>query len=114
LIALQIKSGPSYFKEEKDDHYVYRGEKKHLDYWLDHSLPVLIILYNPQNGICYWEYVKSEKVKDTGEGWSIKIPKTNNLNQSKDQILSHYVNPNRYAILDQSDTSYAGARRIDA
>jgi len=47
LIALQIKSGDSYFKEKKDDKIIYRGENKHYDYWINHSLPVIIVLYSP-------------------------------------------------------------------
>ena len=49
LIAVQIKSGDSYFKERKDDKVVFRGENKHYDYWLNHSLPVIIVLYSPSN-----------------------------------------------------------------
>ena len=32
LLALQIKSGASYFKK-KGDAYVFHGELRHLDYW---------------------------------------------------------------------------------
>lgn len=33
LVALQIKSGASYFERKKGDDYVFTGELKHLDYW---------------------------------------------------------------------------------
>ena len=38
LIALQIKSGKSYFIK-KGDGYVYRGKIRHLKYWESHCLP---------------------------------------------------------------------------
>ena len=44
LIAVQIKSGDSYFKEQKDNCVIYRGDIKHYYYWLNHSLPVIIVL----------------------------------------------------------------------
>ena len=43
LLALQIKSGDSYFRDETDDGWWYWGENKHLRYWLGHVLPVLIM-----------------------------------------------------------------------
>ena len=49
LIAVQIKSGDSFFNELKDDKIIFRGEKKHYDYWINHSLPVIIVLYIPKN-----------------------------------------------------------------
>ena len=52
LIAVQIKSGESYFKEPTSEGIVFRGERKHYDYWLNHSLPVIIVLYNPENDKC--------------------------------------------------------------
>src|SRR4051812_1881844 len=46
LLALQIKSGASYFKK-RGNAYVFHGEMRHLDYWTRHSLPVFLILYHP-------------------------------------------------------------------
>ncbi len=55
LIAIQIKSGESYFKETTEDSIIYRGEKTHLNYWQFHSIPVLIVLYNPNEDKIYWK-----------------------------------------------------------
>src|SRR5437762_2179036 len=46
LIAAQIKSGSSQFKN-KNDSLVYYGDLAHLNYWLKHSLPVIIIAHVP-------------------------------------------------------------------
>ena len=62
LIALQIKSGPSYFQEIKDNNVVFRGDVKHLSYWTKHSLPVIIVLYNPITDECIW--VDEQLTKD--------------------------------------------------
>src|SRR5215470_4214249 len=53
LLALQIKSGDSYFREETDEGWWYWGENKHLQYWLSHVLPVLIIIYDPDGKTLY-------------------------------------------------------------
>ena len=114
IFALQIKSGMSYFKEESNDSFIYRGKKKHLDYWLSQSLPVLIVLYNPETKNSYWEFVNSSKVENLDKGWKIKIPKSNILDESIDNIKKFYSNPNHYTTINISDTSHNGARRISA
>lgn len=114
ILALQIKSGISYFSEETKNSIIYRGKKKHLDYWLNQSLPVLIILYNPISDKSYWEFVNSSKIIELEKGWKIEIPKINLLSESKEEITKVYSNPNHYTTLSVSDTSHIGARRISA
>ncbi len=53
LLALQIKSGDSYFREETADGWWYRGENRHLRYWLNHVLPVLIVIYDVNSNTLY-------------------------------------------------------------
>ncbi len=114
IIAIQIKSGMSYFSEETEKSIIYRGKKKHLDYWLNQSLPVLIILYNPNSEKSYWEFIYSSKITELEKGWKIEIPKRNLLTESKEKITKVYSNPNHYTTLSISDTSHIGARRISA
>ena len=87
LIAAQIKTGDSYFTEKKDDAIVYRGELKHLDYWLNHSLPVIIILYSPKHDKCIWASINKQTVIKTEKGWKINIPYNNDLHNSKTRLL---------------------------
>src|SRR5882724_7515182 len=56
LVALQIKSGASYFKKRRGN-YVFHGELRHLNYWTSHSLPVFLILYNPEDGSAVWQRI---------------------------------------------------------
>ena len=59
LIALQIKTGKSYFRPQGDD-FVFYGEKRHLEYWTHHRLPVYIVIHNPEDGLTLWqEYGRS-------------------------------------------------------
>lgn len=78
LIAVQIKTGPSHFAEI-DDAYVFRGKLKHLDYWTNHSLPVIIVGHLVESGSTFWVHVDASQVKRTGKSWTIPIPKANQL-----------------------------------
>lgn len=82
LIAIQIKSGPSYFNEATKAGYAYRGDEKHIAYWQRHSLPVVIVLHNPDTGVTIWESVSADKIRRTGKGWKIVIPSKNSLDVS--------------------------------
>src|SRR5262245_52993070 len=78
LFALQIKTGPSYFKK-KGDNFVFYGEKRHLEYWSNHSLPVYLILHNPESGLTLWNRVIAAECEVKGDKWSIVIPAANVL-----------------------------------
>lgn len=113
IFALQIKSGSSYFREETATGFIYRGDNRHLEYWLSQSVPVLIILYEPESKSIFWEQVISSKVSKTESAWKIEIPKSNLLDKSESGLLKIYNNPNHYTVMNVSDISHAGARRIE-
>lgn len=75
LIALQIKAGQSFFQEEIDDAYVFRTDDKHIAYWVDHSMPVVLVLYNPETKQAYWQNVSRETVETSGKGWKLFVSK---------------------------------------
>lgn len=79
IIAVQIKCGTSFFSEEHADYYVFRGELKHLHYWLGFSVPVLIIICHPITAEAFWVEVKPSQVQRTEKGWKIAIPKSQHL-----------------------------------
>lgn len=83
LIALQIKSGKSYFLESNEERVIFRFEKKHFQYWLNHSLPVIIVLYNPENKECIWEVVDRLTVQMVSEEkCKMLIRKNNRFDES--------------------------------
>ena len=65
LIAIQIKSGESYFSESDEDVIIYRPDSKHIEYWLSHDLPVIITLFNPSEDKFYWTPVSKDTIKKT-------------------------------------------------
>jgi hypothetical protein len=96
LIAIQIKSGNSFFKDETDDAYVFRTDKRHITYWCTYSIPVIIVLYNLDSDIFYWEHINDETAVNTGKGWKINIPKTKILTTESLEDIEQLVQPNPY------------------
>ena len=93
LIAVQIKSGKSYFGNSTDSGYIFRGDAEHLEYWINHSLPVLLFLVDTENERVYWEYVVDSNVESTGKGWKIEVPRSQRLEprhfKQLEQIATH-------------------------
>lgn len=75
LIAMQIKTGLSFFEEEVDAAYVFRTDDKHIAYWVGHSMPVVLVLYNPETEQAFLQHVSRETVENTGKGWKLFVPK---------------------------------------
>jgi hypothetical protein len=86
LLALQIKSGKSYFKESGDS-YIYRGTYRHLHYWKNHSLPVVLVLHDAETKLTVWRRFDLNDVTFHKKRWSIRIPKTNVLDETARQEL---------------------------
>jgi Domain of unknown function (DUF4365) len=53
VIATQIKSGRSYFRHHPG-HAVVQSDRNHFEYWHSHSLPIAMIVYNPDSGSAAW------------------------------------------------------------
>lgn len=83
LIAIQIKCGPSYLKNDIGDYYVHYCSTAHANYWESCSLPVILVLCNPDGGQCYWTVVNRESLSRTREGAKVMVPKSSHLNASK-------------------------------
>ena len=93
LLALQIKSGSSWFKEKKDNYIIFRYiNERQYNYWTMNSLPCIVVLYNPDDDMCIWEKLTVETIEKTkgGKGFLVKVP----LNQvflndlSNEKLLS--------------------------
>jgi hypothetical protein len=93
LIALQIKSGRSFFDEPTDGGWVYRGDDRHLWYWLRHCLPVVLLLHDPESGATYWEHVTARVVKYTDTGWKMLVPSSHILSKTSPADLAALVAP---------------------
>jgi hypothetical protein len=92
-IALQIKTGQSYFKERNSIGWIYRGEIGHLNYYLNHQIPVLILLVNEINNKVNWCLCDANKTEQAGNNWKITVPFNQELNINSKVLLGNYVSP---------------------
>lgn len=79
LLAAQIKSGKSYFKPTAGGWWFY-VDPDDLEYWIDHSLPVIVVCYEPNSGKAFWESVEPSKIVKTRKGRNkLLIPQSKQL-----------------------------------
>lgn len=88
-IALQVKSGSSYFKEKNKFGWVFRDDLAHLNYYLNQETPVILILVNTIQSKAFWCHIDSDKTERTGKQWKITVPFKQRLcTNSKSELLS--------------------------
>ncbi len=114
LYCLQVKTGKSYINKTKDS-ITYYPEKRHVDYWLNHSLPVILVVCDLESDTKYWDFVTRQNVVKTNKGWKIDIPPENQLDDDKsiDKIRNFYFSNDNFTIVESGiDTSHALSRII--
>ncbi len=88
LIAIQVKSGASYFKETTKRNIVFRPSLRHVRYWLKYSLPVIVVLYEPTRGRLFWAPVTEDTLQESKSGFRLDIPWSSVLNVESTQSLA--------------------------
>ena len=92
LISVQVKTGTSFLRECSDTGYVYRGSYRHLRYWMTHTTPVVLVLCNPDDGMCWWQIIDLQKVRFHKKGWSIELPFGQQLAAESKDALEEVAN----------------------
>ncbi|MGO4642478.1 DUF4365 domain-containing protein [Mesorhizobium sp. 2RAF45] len=88
IIGIQIKSGPSYFTRKRGSSYVYRGTARHLAYWERLSIPLLLVLHNPETNETVWTKVERHKATILPDGsWTIEISSYSRLTENSAQSI---------------------------
>jgi hypothetical protein len=82
LIAMQVKSGASYFAERTRHSIVFRPSAKHARYWIKHSLPVIVVLFEPTSKKLYWAPATSETLQESKSRFRLDIPLSSILEAS--------------------------------
>ncbi|CAK8721074.1 DUF4365 domain-containing protein [Candidatus Electrothrix aarhusensis] len=115
LLGIQVKSGPSYLSKKCETGFVFPIDKDHVEYWLNHALPVLICLCDVETRNVYWQVVTHETAISTGKGYKFIVPSTQLIDSSSREALQKLLTPvvpaNRYMIFKADDSSHAGAKR---
>jgi hypothetical protein len=88
-IAVQIKTGPTYFKKTTSNGWEFHGEIKHLNYYLNHSSPLVLIIVDLEIQQAFWVLFDADKISKSNTGWIINIYKSNTLESKyKDYLHS--------------------------
>ena len=92
LVGVQVKTGDSYFSEPEIDEdkvvgWWYRDDDKHFDYWTEHTIPHLLVLYDQAEGSSYWVHVTRDKVVSTGKDSKILVDASTRLDSSSLEAL---------------------------
>lgn len=114
LIAVQIKAGQSFFQEEAKGAFIFRPSERHRNLWMNHSLPVIVILCDPISKRCYWELVSEETCQPTGKGWRLDVPKNQGLESvwRLEEIAAPVAAASDFTVASINDVSTGLARRI--
>ena len=86
VVGVQVKAGrKKYFKHPSRSGGALVGwwfrddDRAHIDAWLSHALPHLIVLHDPASEQSYWAQVTQDAVLSTGKGAKILVPKENTI-----------------------------------
>ncbi|MBB3291677.1 hypothetical protein FHT39_000316 [Mitsuaria sp. BK045] len=80
IVAVQVKSGPSYFADPTEYGWKFYPEEKHRNYWESFPLPVLLVLHDPVKDLSYWADVRQAlRTRSGGKTSFVEVPSTNVL-----------------------------------
>jgi hypothetical protein len=80
LLGVQVKNEKRYFSKRArskaltDGGWAYSASQDDAKYWLEHSVPHIVALYDRASGIAYWAHVTVDSVRWTNAGAKIWIP----------------------------------------
>ncbi|GGL51532.1 DUF4365 domain-containing protein [Planomonospora parontospora] len=107
LIGAQIKGGPTQIRAatDREGWYFYSTKLRQLNYWLGHSLPIIVIVYDQDTAACYWQAVTNATVQRTKKGFKIFIPKAQRLGASSREALEDLARRRGQHALEAYDRS---------
>ncbi len=91
--AVQIKTGPSYLVESPRGAWRYRGDVKHVNYYANLDVPVLLILVDPSSRTAWWQIFNAYEIDRTEGGWTIAVPHSKQFERNCREELFKLVGP---------------------
>ncbi|MCM2435636.1 DUF4365 domain-containing protein (plasmid) [Agrobacterium rosae] len=86
-IAVQVKRGASNVRKTRYGRTLYVTEQ-HANYWLGHSLPVIVVHCEPDTGRLRWQHVATAALRPTKNGFAIDFPEDSDLCRSLTELRS--------------------------
>ncbi|ROQ04781.1 MULTISPECIES: DUF4365 domain-containing protein [unclassified Curtobacterium] len=79
LIAVQVKTGASYFATPTSLGWRHTVSARHAKYWSDGSLPAVVVLVDHERRSAYWQEVTASTLRRTGAAFALEIPRDQRL-----------------------------------
>jgi len=87
-IAVQIKCGNSYISKKSKGGIKYEGKNKHLNYYLNLQIPVILVALKDDFSEIFWVLFDAERTTESKSGWWIEIPQKNKLDATAKDTFS--------------------------
>jgi hypothetical protein len=91
-LALQIKSGRSYCSISECK---IQASKNHFEYWRDHSMPVIGVVYDPDEKVAYWyniqDFLKADRNRVKEGPYTINFLKKEVNKITKDDFIDFFL-----------------------
>jgi len=72
-LAIQVKSGPSFFQNRMIGGWKFYPGEKHRTYWERYPLPVILVLHDPEAGLSYWTDARQALRSPESVGKAIEV-----------------------------------------
>ncbi|MES1172258.1 MAG: DUF4365 and DUF1817 domain-containing protein, partial [Bacteroidota bacterium] len=92
-LAVQVKSGPSYLTGGSATAFTYRGETKHINYYLNLAQPVVLVLVDTKTEEVWWALFEPYETDMTSDQWTMPVKKSNRLEPSAKPALDRLAGP---------------------
>lgn len=113
-IAVQVKTGTSYLGSQSTNCHVYRGETRHINYYLNLSQPVVLLIVDPESERAWWEVFDPYETDRVGDYWTLPIKKERRLSPTARMALEAVAGPTTDYIPHLEEFWLIGERIKDA
>lgn len=85
LLGVQVKNESKYFagaihaKAEAAGFWEYQAKQSDTDYWLEHTVPHVLVMFDQAAKVAYWGHVTRDAVRWTAKAARIRVPTKNTL-----------------------------------
>lgn len=117
LLGVQVKNEAKYFTQEvrgkaaTTGYWEYQAKQADAEYWLDHAIPHVLVLFDNQTKDAYWGHVTRDAVRWTAKGARIRVPIENTLGPATREELLNLAATSRRSIA-WSPTTWKGVTAI--
>jgi Domain of unknown function (DUF4365) len=93
LLGVQVKNEKRYFSEEAlskalvDEGWAYSASQDDTKYWLEHSVPHIVALYDCETDVAYWAHVTVDSVRWTNARAKVWIPASQRIDKESREAL---------------------------